>query len=181
MGKLDDNAHRDEIVAQPLSVMPFKKVMDCLTANKVQLAHEICVEHKFRPKLGQLLIATGRLSASDLDSMLVVHDAKEIKEVPMGRLLVIAGLLSPDELSHYFELQRMLRFPSRQQDGWARTLLAQGLITQDQLNTALNDQQLKNITLEEALIGRGWLTEEMINSHDSAAEADTSASQSKSS
>jgi hypothetical protein len=99
---------------QHLSRMPFRKVMECLSSSEVEVAHEICKEHRFRPKLGQLLIASGRLSAADLDSMLTVHEHEQIKQMPMGKLLVVAGLLSGDELARYFELQRLLRFPSRQ-------------------------------------------------------------------
>ncbi len=84
-----------------LANMPFKQVMDCLSAKEIERAHEICTSNSFRPKLGQLLIASGRLSADDLDSMLAVHECEGMKNVPMGKLLVVAGLLSGDELTHY--------------------------------------------------------------------------------
>lgn len=156
---------------QLLSRMPFKQVMELLSANEMEKAHALCTEHRFRPKLGQLLIASGRLTASDLDSMLVVHESEGMKTVPMGKLLVVAGLLSADELMQYFELQKMLSFPSRQSDTWGQNLVAKGLLTQDQLNTALNDNLVSKCSLKESLKTRGWLSQEIDDQPDSPPEA----------
>ena len=106
--QVEPNSSVDEAGANSNTNMPFKKVMDHLAAHELDAAKMLCLEHRFRPKLGQLLIASGRLSASDLDSLLVVHDAEGIKNVPMGKLLVIAGLLTSDELSQYFALRKSL-------------------------------------------------------------------------
>jgi len=141
--------------------MPFKEVMHHLSANELEDAHKLCVEHNFRPKLGQLLIASGRLSASDLDSMLIVHDAEGIKSVPMGKLLVIAGLLTGEELALYFALQKLLKVGGRKQDEWGMHLVERGIITQDQLNTAMNDMQSKDISLKDALVARSWISKEL--------------------
>jgi len=159
----DDGSSCLNYAPQQLSHMPFKQVMDCLSASEIETAHELCRVHKFRPKLGQLLIASGRLSADDLDSMLSVREHAEMKSMPMGKLLVLAGLLSGEELVRYFELQKLLRFPSRQQDKWGQSLVARGVLTPDQLNTAITDRVGKNITLKEALSDRGWITQEVIS------------------
>lgn len=105
---------------QSLNRMPFKTVMDCLSTSELERAYQICSQHGFRPKLGQLLIASGRLSAPDLDAMLVVHEHEKIKDVPMGKLLVIAGLLTGEELNRYFELQKLLQSPVPVQAAEAR-------------------------------------------------------------
>jgi hypothetical protein len=158
----EQHAGWDQAMVQPLSRMPFKEVMQHLTANELEDAHRLCIEHNFRPKLGQLLIASGRLSACDLDSMLLVHDAEGIKNVPMGKLLVIAGLMTGEELALYFALQKLLKVGGRKQDEWGVHLVERGIITQDQLNTAMNDVQSKNTTLKEALVARNWISKDLV-------------------
>ena len=64
--------------------------MGCLSTSDIDQAYYLCIEHRFRPKLGQLLIADGRLSASDLDAILTVHDSEELRSLPVGKLLVIS-------------------------------------------------------------------------------------------
>jgi hypothetical protein len=118
------------------------------------------MEHRFRPKLGQLLIADGRLSAGDLDSILTVHDSEELRKLPVGKLLVISGLLTAPELRHYLSLQKMLRLPSDHHERWGRKLVDDGLLTQEQLNVALSDRLLKKMTLREAIVARGWMSDE---------------------
>ena len=100
--------------------------------------------------------------------MLAVHECEGMKNVPMGKLLVVAGLLSGDELTHYFELQKLLKYPSRLNDTWAQSLVCNGLLTQDQLNTVLEDQANRKCSLKQAIGDRGWLTEAIENEANSA-------------
>jgi hypothetical protein len=146
-----------EGLPQPPSRMPFKKVMDCLSCNELDQAYSLCLEHRFRPRLGQLLVASGRLSAGDLDSMLLVHDSEEMRNMPMGKLLVIAGMLTGEELRQYLALQKMLRLPADHHERWGQKLVENRLITAEQLSIALNDRVVKKISLQQAIVSRGWL------------------------
>jgi hypothetical protein len=149
-------------LAQSQSKLPFKRVMECLSAQDVEKAYKLCIEHRFRPKLGQLLVASDRLSARDLESMLTVHDSEQLNAMPMGKLLVIAGVLTTDELRYYLTLQKMLRLPSDHHERWGQKLVDQGLLTQEQLNIALNDRLVKKMTLREAIVARGWMSDERL-------------------
>lgn len=152
-----DNLECGERPPQPARV-PFRVIMECLSNNDVAHAHEICVNFKCRPKLGQLLVHSGRLSPDDLSDLLIVHEHEELKNVPMGKLLVIAGCLTANELRSYLTLQKMLRLPSDHHERWGQKLVDQGYITQEQLNIALNDRMLRKTSLRDCILARGWAT-----------------------
>jgi hypothetical protein len=165
MGSLEgqDMVSFEETPRQPASRLPFKMVMHCLSTSDLDQAYGLCIEHRFRPKLGQLLIASGRLSAGDLESMLSVHDSQALRNLPMGKLLVISGLLTATELRQYLTLQKMLRLPSDHHERWGQKLVEDGLLTQEQLNIALSDRLLKKMTLKEAIVARGWMSDERLS------------------
>lgn len=145
------------------SRIDYKLVMDCLSQNNVDKAKELCERFGCRPKLGQLLVASGRLSSTELQDLISVHDAEDIKNVPMGKLFVIAGCLSDIELRHYLNLHKQLRLPEEHPERFGQKLVEKGLLSNEQLTVALNDRLQKNITLQEALVLRGYVQSEVLD------------------
>lgn len=135
----------------------YKKVMRCLSGSDIDSARSLCLNQQCKPKLGQLLVSSGRLRAEDLEAMLMVHEHNELRKLPIGKLLVIAGCLSLDELRHYLALQKTLR-PQTEQEIWGQGLVEKHLITQEQLFIALHDSICRSVTLRQAIINRGWLS-----------------------
>jgi len=75
---------KDDTAWQPAARLPFKQVMSYLTESNVDQAYALCVKNRFRPRLGQLLNSTVRLSAGDLEAILMVHETEELRNLPVG-------------------------------------------------------------------------------------------------
>ncbi len=111
-----------------------------------------------RPKLGQILMAAGLLTMTELDSVLEIQKNTATDHIPIGELLVALGYLTVEQKDYYLRQQDFIRLPSDHPDRWGRRLVALGLVNEDQLKVALIDQKTTGCTLREALINRGWLT-----------------------
>jgi hypothetical protein len=110
------------------------------------------------PKLGQLLVGSGRLSFEDLKSFLDIHAHAEIAGLKFGELLVASGYINDVDLDYFLRLQRLVEFPPDHPERWGQRLVELGLISEDQLKIALFEHTQTNCTLRQALINRGWLT-----------------------
>lgn len=115
------------------------------------------------PKLGQLLVGSGRLSFEDLKSFLDIHEHSELAGLKLGELLVAADHLDNDELDYFLRLQRLVDLPPDHPERWGQRLVELGLITEDQLKIALFEHTQSGCTLRQALINRGWLTASVLD------------------
>ena len=100
-----------------------------------------------RPKLGELLVRGGVLTADELDDALRAHDESG---GPLGEILVERRLISPPKLVDMLALQR----------GWrplGELLVARGMITEAELDDALTQQIQTGQPLGEVLEKRGLL------------------------
>lgn len=116
-----------------------------------------------RPKLGQMLVASGLLSLEQLDAALEIQRNTKSHHIFIGEILVGSGYITEKQLAHYLKHQELLRLPPDNQERWGQRLVELGLVTDDQLKVALIDQHSKNITLREAMINRGWLTADVLD------------------
>lgn len=116
-----------------------------------------------RPKIGELLVAFGILSLSELDSALEIQLNTRHEHVPLGQLLVAAGYLNQMQLDYYLRMQRIFKLPPDNPEAWGQRLVELGLVSEDQLKIALIEQQTTNCSLREAFINRGWLTAELLD------------------
>jgi len=116
-----------------------------------------------RPKIGQLLVASGLLTLEQLDAALEIQRNTQSHHIFIGEILVHAGYITDKQLQHYLKHQEIMRLPPDHQDRWGQRLVQLGLVTDDQLKIALIDQQNKNVTLREALISRGWLSADVLD------------------
>ena len=113
-----------------------------------------------RPKLGQLLVASGLLTLAELDSVLEIQQNTHNEHVKLGTILVAAGYIDEQQLSYYLRMQEVLQLPADHPQRWGQRLLELGMITEDQLKVALIEQKTTGCTLREAFINRSWLTAE---------------------
>ncbi len=116
-----------------------------------------------RPKLGQLLVASGLLTLEELDAALEIQRNTHHTHIPIGELLVGAGYLTPEQLDYYLQVQHLTRLPSDHPERWGQRLIELGLVGEDQLKVALIEQKTTGCTLRQALINRGWLTTELLD------------------
>jgi len=110
-----------------------------------------------RPKLGQLLVASGLLTLAELDSVLEIQHNTRNDHVKLGGILVAAGYIDESQLSYYLRMQEVLQLPSDHPQRWGQRLLELGLVSEDQLKIALIEQKTTGCTLREAFLNRGWL------------------------
>lgn len=108
------------------------------------------------PKLGQVLVASDRLSLNELVAVLELQ--KKAPDLRFGELLVSHGYISSNELNHFLQLQRIIELPLDHPERWGQRLVELGLLSNDQLKVALIDHRRKGSTLRAAIIDRGWLT-----------------------
>ena len=116
-----------------------------------------------RPKLGQMLVASGLLSLEQLDAALEIQRNTQSHHIFIGEILVGAGYITNKQLAHYLKQQELLRLPPDHQERWGQRLVQLGLVTDDQLKVALIDQHNKGVTLREAMISRDWLTADVLD------------------
>ncbi len=137
--------------------------LDQLTKlHREELINEIA-KNGVRPKIGQMLVACGLLTIDQLDAALEIQRNTQSHHIFIGEILVNAGYITERQLSHYLKQQELLRLPPDHEDRWGQRLVQLGLVTEDQLNVALIDQNNKSLTLREALISRGWLTADVLD------------------
>ncbi len=119
---------------------------------------------KFRyltPKLGQILVASDRLTLLELVAVLELQ--KDLPGKRFGEVLVSAGFITAEELDYFLQLQRIIELPLDHPERWGQRLLELGLISEDQLKIALIDHRRTGCTLRSALINRGWLNEDVLD------------------
>lgn len=136
----------------------YYALMRCLGEGDISSARLLCTS---KPDLTKLLVACGRLTSEELTDLLLVHETDGLNELPLGTFFVYAGCLTMDELRAFLALQKDLRpGPQRQrQERWGQKLVKSGLLSADELQTALSDRIAGNITLRQAILNRGYLTE----------------------
>lgn len=108
------------------------------------------------PKLGQVLVASDRLTLKEL--ITVLHLQEHSPGLRFGELLVSKGYISTNELDHFLQLQRIIELPLDHPERWGQRLVELGLLSHDQLKIALIDHRRTGSSLRSAIIDRGWLT-----------------------
>ncbi len=116
-----------------------------------------------RPKLGQLLVAAGLLSLEELYAVLEIQRNTGHEHIPIGELLVELEYITERQKDYYLRLREAVKLPADHPQRWGQSLLALGLIDEDQLKVALIEQQQTGCTLRQALINRGFLTEKALD------------------
>ncbi|MDZ4835196.1 MAG: hypothetical protein SGJ27_15575 [Candidatus Melainabacteria bacterium] len=113
------------------------------------------------PKLGQVLVASDRLTINELVTVLKLQ--RSARGQRFGELLVSNGYISSVELDHFLQLQRIIELPLDHPERWGQRLVDLGLLCNDQLNVALIDHRRTGNSLRAAIIDRGWLTSAILD------------------
>lgn len=137
--------HRPEMKAEAAGALPAGEEAYC------------------RPKLGQLLVASGLITLEELDAALEIQKHTHHSHIPLGELLVAASYLTEQQLDYYLRMQTLMTLPADHPQRWGQRLVELGLVTEDQLKVALIEQKTTGSTLRQALINRGWLTSEVLD------------------
>ncbi len=131
-------------------------LMRLLSAGDISSARLLCTS---KPDLTKLLVKCGRLTGEELTDLLLVHETDGLNELPLGTFFVYAGCLTIEELRAFLALQKDLRPGPQRQEKWGQKLVKSGLLSADELQTALSDRIAGNITLRQAILNRGYLGE----------------------
>ncbi len=141
----------------------IQTALDHLTQLHQVASSDTNVPQWVRPKLGQMLVASGLLTLEQLDAALEIQRNTKSHHIFIGEILVGSGYITNKQLAHYLKHQELLRLPPDHQERWGQRLVQLGLVTDDQLKVALIDQHNKGVTLREAMINRGWLTADVLD------------------
>jgi hypothetical protein len=116
-----------------------------------------------RPKIGQLLVASGLLTLEELDAALEIQFHTKHEHIPIGQILLAAGYITEQQLDYYLRQQELFTLPPDHPERWGQRLVELGWVSKDQLKVALIEQKTTGCSLRQALINRGWLTTEQLD------------------
>ena len=105
-----------------------------------------------RKKLGEILIAQGMITNEQLVEALQVHRRTGVS---LGTVLVKLGYITEDDLTSVLGTQIQLDQKKR----IGEVLIDQGLITQEQLVTGLEEQKKSKMQLGKCLVKLGFITD----------------------
>jgi type IV pilus assembly protein PilB len=108
-----------------------------------------------RKKLGEILISQGMITNENLVEALQVHKRTGVS---LGSVLVKLGYISEDELTGVLGAQ--IQIDQKKRIG--EVLIDQGLITQEQLNTGLDEQKRSKLQLGKCLVKLGYISEDKL-------------------
>jgi hypothetical protein len=143
--------------------LDYHALMKFLSIGDINSAKMLCQLNCFKPDLPDLLVGTGRLTVEDLDDLLVVRDTTGLNDLPLGTFFVYSGCLTSEELRAFLLLQKTLRISPQRTKRWGQKLVEVGLLTEEQLQNALSDRIASSITLRQAILNRGWLSEDELD------------------
>ncbi len=134
------------ILAGDESDEPVKKVPDDL-------------ESLLPPKLGQLLVASGKITLEQLQDAL---REQVVLQIPLGEILKSASLVTQMELDSFLLSQRLITLPADTPHQIGQRLIGLGLVTEDMVRIALVEQRTSQKPLGRILVERGWLADEIL-------------------
>jgi len=113
----------------------------------------------FWPKLGQILIAAGKITLRQL------HDAiaeQEKEHKPLGEILIEKKLLTEEELQAFLSSQNAIKLPSDSPYLLGLRLIGLRIVPEDMVGIALIEYCNDHVPIGEKLIKRGWLAKEVL-------------------
>lgn len=114
--------------------------------------------HK-KPRIGQICVASGIITVQQLEE--AVKDQME-GGLPLGEILENKHYISRAELEGLLMGQDLIDLPSDRADPTGKRLIALDLITEDMLLIAQMETKAQGVSLEHALVRRGWVTDSLM-------------------
>jgi len=118
------------------------------------------LEELLPPKLGQLLVASGKITLEQLQDAL---KKQEVLQLPLGEILKSASLVTQMELDSFLLNQRLINLPSDTPHQIGQRLIGLGLVTEDMVRIGLVEQRTSGKRLGQILVERGWLADEILD------------------
>ncbi|MBY0357792.1 MAG: hypothetical protein K2W82_07305 [Candidatus Obscuribacterales bacterium] len=113
----------------------------------------------FWPKLGQILVAAGKLTLADLNEIM---GEQERTGKRFGRILIERSLLSEQELEIFLVSQGTIEMPDDDTYRFARRLIGLGVIPEDMAYAAIIEHARHGKSLGDILVERGWLSDDIL-------------------
>lgn len=113
----------------------------------------------FWPKLGQILIAAGKINLRQL------HDAiaeQELEHRPLGEILKEKGYITQEELGAFLSSQDAIKLPEDSPYHLGLRLIGLRVVPEDMVCIALIEYCDTHKPIEETLVSRGWLSPEIL-------------------
>ncbi len=111
------------------------------------------------PKLGQLLVASGKITLYQLEMAL----SKQAEEnLPLGEILRREYLITEMELDAFLLNQRLIKLPADCPHLIGQRLIGLGLVTEDMVRIALVEQRASGKSVGEILVSRSWLAQDVL-------------------
>lgn len=112
-----------------------------------------------KPRLGQLCVASGILTVEQLERC--VEDQLQTG-LPLGEVMENNGLISGAELEGILLGQDLIDLEDISSLPLARRILALDLVTEDMLLIAHMETKAQGVSLENALVRRDWISEQLM-------------------
>ncbi|MBX9878896.1 MAG: hypothetical protein K2Y22_10610 [Candidatus Obscuribacterales bacterium] len=135
----------------------YKRILDGDEDSPSKMPDDI--ESLLPPKLGQLLVASGKISLEQLQEAL---GQQAILNLPLGEILKSASLVTQMELDSFLLSQRLINLPADAPHQIGQRLIGLGLVTEDMVRIALVEQRTSEKPLGKILVERGWLADEIL-------------------
>lgn len=114
----------------------------------------------FWPKLGQILIAAGKINLRQL------HDAiaeQELEHRPLGEILIEKKLLTEEELGAFLASQNAITLAADSPYLLGLRLIGLRVVPEDMVGIVLIEYCNNHVPIGEALIRRGWLSPALLD------------------
>ena len=114
------------------------------------------------PMIGQILVREKLVTEKQVSDALGRQSTlkAEGRVVPIGQLLIEMGLVSENQIRIALRIQQEISVLRSEADKLGMRLLEANMITPTQLQVALADHRATGIRVGEALVARGYVTEE---------------------
>lgn len=137
----------------------YKRILNGEAADDQARKVKEDVESLLPPKLGQLLVASGKITLEQLQDALREQSTLQI---PLGEILKSASLVTQMELDSFLLSQRLINLPADTPHQIGQRLIGLGLVTEDMVRIALVEQRTSEKPLGQILVERGWLADEIL-------------------
>ncbi|MBX9770913.1 MAG: hypothetical protein K2X29_06060 [Candidatus Obscuribacterales bacterium] len=141
----------------------YKRILDGDESDEPVKKVPEDLESWLPPKLGQLLVASGKITLEQLQDAL---REQAVLQIPLGEILKSASLVTQMELDSFLLSQRLINLPADTPHQIGQRLIGLGLVTEDMVRIALVEQRTSEKPLGQILVERGWLADEIFQALD---------------
>lgn len=113
----------------------------------------------FWPKLGQMLVAAGKLTLAELQD---ITQEQEISGKRFGRILIERSLLTETELEVFLVSQGTIKLPDNALYQFVQRLIGLGIVPEDMAYAAMIEHCSSGRSVGDILVERGWLSEDIL-------------------